>query len=241
MRGGDCLQSGSKSGVALGFDETVNWVHDVWIDTWTTVMTNLHPNRRRIVLKPRHADNSESFAGPRSSDSLVEESPKTALPISLASGFEWKTRANLFGIPLICVSCGRDHQGKTRVAKGFLAIGQFAFGGIVIAQFGAGILAIGQFVAGVLSCGQLALGLLMAVGQISFGTFAIGQIVVGLYGLGQIGWGKYLWCWWRIDMEAVSMFHTIKMMLFHEGGITPGEVAEGGFRWGSDWLLSLFK
>ena len=204
-------------------------------------MTNLRHNRRRIALKQRQADNSEKFAGPRSTGSRVQECAAGLLPNSLASGFEWKTRAHLFGIPLICVSCGRDHQGKTRVAKGFVAIGQFAFGGIVIAQFGAGILAIGQFVVGVLSCGQLALGLLTAVGQISFATFAIGQIVVGLYGLGQIGWGKYLWCWWRIDMEAVSMFHTIKMMLLHEGGITPDEVANSGFRWGSDWLLSFFK
>jgi len=158
-----------------------------------------------------------------------------------ACGFEWKTRASLFGLPLICVSYGRDSQGRTRIARGWLAVGQFAFGGIAIGQFGAGIVAIGQFVAGILSCGQLALGILMAVGQISCGVFAIGQIVVGIYGVGQIGWAKYLWCEWRTDMEAVSMFSTIKMMLLHEGGIRIEEVIKGGLRWGSDWLSSIVK
>lgn len=162
-------------------------------------------------------------------------------PTRWARGFEWKTRTRLFGLPLICIAYGRDSQGRTRVAKGWFAVGQFAFGWIVIAQFGAGILAIGQFVVGILSCGQLALGLLMAVGQLSCGIFAIGQIVVGTYGLGQIGWAKYLWSEWRTDMEAVSMFHTIKMMLLHKGGITVGEVIRGGFRWGSDRLHSVFE
>ncbi|MBI4962003.1 MAG: hypothetical protein HY913_01880 [Desulfomonile tiedjei] len=133
-------------------------------------------------------------------------------------GFEWKTRASLFRLPLICISYGYDSEGRTRVAKGWLAIGQFAFGGIVIGQFGAGILAFGQFAVGLFSFGQVALGLLVAVGQISCGLFAVGQVVVGVYGLGQIGWAKYLWSQWRTDMEAVSMFSTIKMILLREGG-----------------------
>jgi len=167
--------------------------------------------------------------------------PKACEAARSANGFEWKTRVCLFGLPLICISYGQDAQGKPRVAKGWLAFGQFAFGAIVIGQFGVGILAIGQFAAGILSCGQFALGLLMAVGQISFGVFALGQIVVGIYGLGQIGWAKYLWSEWRTDMEAVSMFHTIKMLILGEGGIRIEEVVKGGLRWGSDWFSSTFK
>jgi hypothetical protein len=158
-----------------------------------------------------------------------------------AHGFEWKTRTRLFGLPLVCIAYGRDSEGRTRIAKGWLAVGQIAFGWIVIAQFGVGVLAIGQFVAGIVSCGQLAVGILMAVGQLSCGIFAIGQIVAGFYGLGQIGWAKYLWSEWRTDMEAVSMFHTIKMTLLHEGGITVSEVIKGGSRWAGDRLFSIFR
>jgi hypothetical protein len=162
-------------------------------------------------------------------------------PSRSVNGFEWKTRARLFGLPLICISYGRDGQGRTRVAKGWFAVGRFALGGIVVAQFGAGFLAVGQFVAGVLSCGQVALGLLLAAGQISCGVFAIGQIVAGVYGLGQIGWAKYLWSQQRTDMEAVSMFYTIKMLILGEGGIRIEEVIKGGVKWGSDWLYSISR
>jgi len=163
------------------------------------------------------------------------------LPVRSPYGFEWKTRAAFFGIPLICIAYGRDHRGKFRVAKGFLAIGQCALGGIVIAQFGAGVLAIGQFVTGLFAVGQFALGGLLAAGQFSGGLLAVGQVVVGIYGLGQVGWATYLWSQGRTDMEAVSMFYTIKMMVLHQGGITFGEVLRGGYDWGTQTLRSLFK
>ncbi|MGB6067378.1 MAG: hypothetical protein WBG50_21440 [Desulfomonilaceae bacterium] len=140
----------------------------------------------------------------------------------LASGFEWKSRAVLFGIPLICIAFGRDGRGRLRVAKGFLAVGQCAFGGIVIAQFGAGIVAVGQFVLGLFAFGQLALAVVLAVGQIAGGLLAIGQVVVGLYGLGQIGWADYLWSSGRTDMEAVATFSQIKMTLLGQGGWSAG-------------------
>jgi len=156
-------------------------------------------------------------------------------------GFEWKTRTSVFGIPLICISYGRDQFGKLRIARGLLAIGQFAVGGIVIAQFGVGILTIAQFAVGLLAFGQIVMGLLLGLGQIAGGAFAIGQLVCGLYGLGLAGWAKYLWSPGRTDMEAVSMFYTVKMMLLQEGGITFGEVIKGGYDWGSKWLLSIFE
>jgi hypothetical protein len=170
-------------------------------------------------------------------EARVHEIPPAHAP----SGFEWKTRTAIFGMPLICIAYGRDGGGKIRVAKGILAIGQYALGGIVVAQFGAGLLAIGQFVAGVFVIGQLALGLVLAAGQISCGLMAIGQVVVGVYGLGQIGFAEYLWSQGRADMEAVSMFYTIKMMILQEGGITFGEVVKGALDWGSQTLRPLFK
>ena len=61
-------------------------------------------------------------------------------PDSAASwGFEWKTEANLLGLPYIHIAMGRDRQsGKILVAKGVIAIGQFAIGKYVLAQAGFG-------------------------------------------------------------------------------------------------------
>jgi hypothetical protein len=161
--------------------------------------------------------------------------------MSAGQGFEWKTKASIFGIPLISVAFGRDPEGRIRIAKGLLAVGQFAYGGIVVAQFGAGIVTLSQFAVGLFAFGQLALGLLLGLGQVAGGVMAIGQVVCGVYGLCQIGWAKYMWSPGRTDMEAVSMFYTVKMMILNEGGIRFGEVIRGGYEWGSKWVMSLFK
>ncbi|MFC1834831.1 hypothetical protein ACFL2Q_08870 [Thermodesulfobacteriota bacterium] len=130
------------------------------------------------------------------------------------SGFEWKTRAKLFRIPLIHVAFGRDAQGKIRVAKGFIAVGQFAVGAITVAQFGIGILfGLGQITFGLFAVGQIALGLFFGLGQFATGLVTIGQFVVGLYGFAQAGWVRYLWSPERVDMEAVALYYTIQMRL----------------------------
>jgi len=161
--------------------------------------------------------------------------------MSAHRGFEWRTKASIFGFPLISIAFGRDTDGRIRIAKGLLAVGQFAYGGIVVAQFGAGIVTLSQFAVGLLAFGQLALGLLLGLGQIAGGVMAIGQIACGLYGLCQVGWAKYMWSPSRTDMEAVSMFYTVKMMILNEGGISLGEVIRGGYEWGGKWLMSIFK
>jgi hypothetical protein len=188
-----------------------------------------------VVNNPRAAPCPELDA--RSAHGTLDEGfPKHSL-----SGFEWKTRAGLFHIPLICISYGRDLQGRIRVARGFLAVGQIAVGGIAIGPFAVGIMSIGLFSIGVLALGVGAFGLLLGVGQLACGVLAIGQVVVGLYGLGQTGWAKYLWSQARTDMEAVAMFCTIKMMILHEGGFSFPEVIVGGLGWGKAWLLSIFE
>ena len=171
---------------------------------------------------------------------LAGKAPNNS-PSPTSRGFEWKTRASIFGFPLICIAFGRGPNGRLRIAKGLLAIGQFAYGGIVIAQFGAGIVTLSQFAIGLLAFGQLALGILLGLGQLSTGVMAIGQVVAGLYGLCQVGYAKYMWSPYRTDMEAVSMFYTVKMMIMQEGGISLGEVIRGGYRWGVKWLMSLFE
>lgn len=131
-----------------------------------------------------------------------------------SGGFEWKTRAALFGIPLVHVAFGRDPGGRRKVAKGVIAVGQIAFGLITVAQCGVGILfALGQFVLGPIAVGQIAFGVIAGIGQVSVGFLAVGQLVVGIYGLGQFGWAKYLWSLNRIDMDAVALFYTIQLRI----------------------------
>ena len=92
-------------------------------------------------------------------------------------GYEWKSRSNIAGIPLVHVAIGWDLQkGTLRVARGIIAIGQFGIGVITIAQFGIGLLfAIGQFVAGSFAIGQFAAGIFFALGQFAAGISAVGQ------------------------------------------------------------------
>jgi hypothetical protein len=93
------------------------------------------------------------------------------------TGYEWKSKTTVCGIPLVHVAFGRDRNGKMRVAKGVVAIGQFGIGAITIAQFGVGLLfGLGQFVAAPIAIGQFAAGL-VAVGQVGIGV---------LHGLGSV-------------------------------------------------------
>jgi len=111
-------------------------------------------------------------------------------------GFDREFGPRIFGYPLIHISFGRDTQGHLRVAKGIIAIGQFAVGAITIAQFGVGLLGgIGQMMAAP-----------VALGQLAFGYITVGQIVVGYIGLAQAGLAHQLWSMHRADPEAVEFF-----------------------------------
>jgi hypothetical protein len=101
------------------------------------------------------------------------------------TGYEWKSKATLWGWPLVHVAIGRDAHGKLRVAKGIIAIGQFGIGAITIAQFGIGaIFGLGQFMLAPLSLGQFAFGL-AAAGQFGIGLlFGAGQFATGVWAYG---------------------------------------------------------
>jgi len=63
------------------------------------------------------------------------------------SGYEWRSQAEILGYPLIHIAVGRNKEGKLRIAKGIIAIGQFGIGLITIAQFGIGVIfGFGHFV-----------------------------------------------------------------------------------------------
>jgi hypothetical protein len=128
-----------------------------------------------------------------------------------AWGFEWRTKAQLFGLPLVCVAVGRDPETrKLRVARGIIAIGQFAIGVVTVAQFGVGVLfGLGQFMLGSVVVAQFAGGALFGLGQFASGYIAIGQIAVGEYVRGQLAYGRYVWAGMRQDPQAVALFGDI--------------------------------
>lgn len=108
------------------------------------------------------------------------------------TGYEYKSAATFRGWPLVHVAWGRDSQGRRRVARGVIAIGQFGIGAITIAQFGVGLvfgfgqfvaapLAIGQFAFGLLAAGQFGIGIVAGAGQFATGIFAAGMKAFGVW------------------------------------------------------------
>jgi len=91
-------------------------------------------------------------------------------------GFEYKSEATLFGLPLVHISFKYRPNRIPVPAKGVISIGQFGMGLINISQFGFGLISISQFtVAG------------FALAQFGIAYSLIAQI--GLYfdkGYGQI-------------------------------------------------------
>ena len=91
-------------------------------------------------------------------------------------GFEYKSKAQIGGLPLLHVAFKYKPNRVPVVAKGIVAIGQFGYGVVCISQFGVGLVSVSQFtVAG------------FALTQIGFAYSLIAQI--GVYvdqGYGQL-------------------------------------------------------
>jgi len=98
------------------------------------------------------------------------------IPQPFKPGFSWRTKAELFGLPLIHIAWGLNPQRKPNIACGILAIGQFARGVVVIAQFGMGGIVIAQFGAGVLVVSQFAAA---AAAIAMFGLAGTGAFMMG--------------------------------------------------------------
>ena len=60
-------------------------------------------------------------------------------------GFEYKTKTEWFGLPLLHVSFKYRPNRMPVPARGVFAVGQFASGIFVLSQFGLGVVSVGQF------------------------------------------------------------------------------------------------
>lgn len=106
-------------------------------------------------------------------------------------GYEYKSRATIWGMPLIHIAQGFTPEGRMRVAKGFIAIGNVAVGVLAIGGAAVGIFTIAGAGLGVLCMAGLALGLFCGVGGMAVGYIAIGGIAIGVYAVGGLCIGSH--------------------------------------------------
>ncbi len=139
-------------------------------------------------------------------------------------GFEYRSATTWFGLPLVHVASGLDPTtGKTRVAKGIIAIGGkaigvFAMGGVTIGVvtfggLGIGILPVAGFSLGIMAIGGFAIGLFTAYGGFAMAPIAMGGFAIGYYALGGAAFGEHVMSGRMREPEAVRFFRSIKMPL----------------------------
>ena len=131
---------------------------------------------------------------------------------------EFVSHWQILGMPFLHYTRGRcPETGKRITAKGFVAIGRFAFGIIAIGHVSAGVIAIGQVAigfllglgqasTGIFAVGQLAISVLAGLGQGAVGNVIICQFGLGNFVLAQIGFGPHVWDMRRSDPEAMQLF-----------------------------------
>jgi hypothetical protein len=88
----------------------------------------------------------------------------------------YKSSLSLLGLPLIHVAIGppEGSRGIRGIAKGWIAIGDIAFGIV---------LAVGGLAVGVLSLGGISIGVLALAG-LSVGAWSVGGLAIGVFALG---------------------------------------------------------
>jgi hypothetical protein len=70
-------------------------------------------------------------------------------------GFEYRSRLEIAGWPLLHISF-KYRNRRPVVARGVIAIGQFACGLVCISQFGVGLVSVGQFTVAIYALAQFA-------------------------------------------------------------------------------------
>ena len=112
-----------------------------------------------------------------------------------AFGYEYRSKATLFGLPLVHVAAGIDvATGKRRIAKGIIAIGDIAHGIVAFGGLAVGVIAFGGAAVGVIASGGFGLGIISLAGiaialGLGVGGFAIAPIAMGGFAYGYYAGG----------------------------------------------------
>ncbi|MDP4183111.1 MAG: hypothetical protein Q8942_18735 [Bacillota bacterium] len=120
-------------------------------------------------------------------EKLIQE--RTKVNILMNGYYEYKSKAKLFGLPLVHIKLNR-RSGKPCVAKGIVAIGTVSIGVLSIGALPIGLISLGGFAVGAVSFGGVSIGLLLALGGLAVGSLAVGGFAVGLGAIGGCVIGK---------------------------------------------------
>jgi len=134
--------------------------------------------------------------------------PKCGFPIAGGMmGYEYRSEASLFGLPLVHIASGIDPATRRpRIAKGIIAIGNIAVGGLAIGGLSFGVVSFGGLALGLIALGGAAIGLLLALGGMAIGMVAIGGGAIGYYALGGGAFGVHALGGNAQDPQAVEFF-----------------------------------
>lgn len=138
-------------------------------------------------------------------------------PRSVAGPMEFRSRASLFGLPLVHVTVGRVVDGQLRrgIATGWIAVGDVAFGVL----FACGGVAVGGLSVGGASLGALSLG------GLAIGLGAMGGLAVGLVAAGGAAFAWYL-ALGGLAVARDTAFGGLALAR-HVAGATPAEAMPG--------------
>jgi len=100
------------------------------------------------------------------------------------TGKRYRSKARLFGLPVVDVAVG-PANGQTRgVARGIIAVGDIAIGGIALGGVSIGVVPVGGLALGLCSFGGSSIGLLTAMGGLAVGGMAVGGAAFGVLAVG---------------------------------------------------------
>jgi zinc protease len=148
-------------------------------------------------------------------------------------GRVFRSRATLFGLPLIDINCldpeltagwggAGPAPGGRGTARGWIAVGDDARGVLLaVGSKACGLIALGGRTLGVFSFGGVAAGIVafggVALGVIGFGGLAVGGLAVGGLGVGWQAWGGGAVAWdvacgggavaWRAAYGGAAIAH----------------------------------
>ncbi len=145
---------------------------------------------------------------------------KLSPEVSRRLSYEYRSKATLFGWPLLHVATGVDSAtGRKRSAKGIIAVGTaprgvIAFGDVAVGViacgiFGYGLISISVVAVGLVACGSVAVGLWIAMGGVAVAPVALGGAAFGWYANGAIVWGKHALSPTAYDPLADKFFNPV--------------------------------
>jgi len=183
-------------------------------------------------------------------EEIAGVSSRLSPEVSRKLSYEYRSKATLFGWPLLHIATGVDPTtGRKRSAKGIIAVGTaprgvIAFGDVAVGVIACGIfcygpISIGVVSVGILAVGSAAVGLGWAMGGVAVAPVAIGGAAFGYYASGALVWAqhalapgvhdpladKFFNPWVAQSMRGVFLASLICMPVFLALGFVPALMA----------------